>query len=433
VESLVAGENLSFSHQAIKDGNISLNGTEKVLFLAPTGELGGAERCLVDTLWSFRRRWPGLRMVLIAGSAGPLVEASLAAGADEVVILPLPSSTASLGDSAAGGSISKLIGLIVRMILAVPRLTGYLIRLCWEVRQHEPRFVHVLGLKMQLISLWVVPRKVPVVWNVQDYVGSRRLISKLIRWNLRLFGRGRKLAAGCCADDVVRDFESVIPPGSFRSVRTIYNTVDLDRFRPEGERIPLAASPIESVKIGLIATYARWKGHDVFLNALETLKNQPNLPAWHAWIVGGPIYATAGSQWSPDELISMIEAKGLQGSVTLLPFQKDPASVMRSLDVVVHASSNPEPFGRVIAEAQACGRAVAAVGTGGSGEAFKDGRTGLAIRMNDASSMATVLERLVCDERLRHDLGSAGVAWVAAQFDRRHLASHWQTVYEAIE
>ncbi len=282
---------------------------------------------------------------------------------------------------------------------------------------------------MQLISLWVVPRKVPVVWNVQDYVGSRRLISKLIRWNLRLFGRGRKLSAGCCADDVVRDFETVIPPGSFRTVATVYNTVDLDKFRPDGNRFPLPVASDDVVKIGLIATYARWKGHDVFLNALEILHRTPNLPLWHAWIVGGPIYATAGSQWSADELRSMIEAKGLTHLVSLLPFQKDPAGVMRGLDVVVHASSKPEPFGRVIAEAQACGRAVAAVGTGGSGEVFEDGRTGVAIRMNDATSLADALERLVRDGRFRQNLGEAGPEHVAGRFGRVDLSRIWDKVY----
>lgn len=165
--------------------------------------------------------------------------------------------------------------------------------------------------------------------------------------------------------------ESVIPPGSFRTVATVYNTVDLDKFRPDGDPVPLPVASDDIVKIGLIATYARWKGHDVFLNALEILHRTPNLPLWHAWIVGGPIYATAGSQWSADELRSMIEAKGLTHLVSLLPFQKDPAGVMRGLDVVVHASSKPEPFGRVIAEAQACGRA-----GGGGGH----GRVGRGVR-----------------------------------------------------
>jgi glycosyltransferase involved in cell wall biosynthesis len=406
-----------------------LNGTEKIVFLAPTGELGGAERCLVDTIWSFRQKSPGLRMDLITGSAGPLVEAATEAGANCVVVLALPSSTASLGDSAAGGSVSKLLGLIVRMMIAVPKLLGYLMRLRREIRRHDPDFVHVLGLKMQLISLWVVPGKVPVVWNVQDYVGSRRLISKLIRWNLRLFGRGRKLAAGCCADDVVRDFESVIPPGSFRTVATVYNTVDMDKFRPHGDRFPLPVASPDTVKIGLIATYARWKGHDVFLDSLKILKDHHDLPEWHAWIVGGPIYATAGSQWSPDELKSMIEAKGLAKFVSLLPFQKEPAAVMRGLDVVLHASSKPEPFGRVIAEAQACGRAVVAVGSGGSGEVFDDGRTGLAIRMNDATSLADALERLVRDGTLRQSLAEAGPANVRANFGRVDLSRVWDAVY----
>jgi glycosyltransferase involved in cell wall biosynthesis len=45
-----------------------------------------------------------------------------------------------------------------------------------------------------------------------------------------------------------------------------------------------------------------------------------------------------------------------------------PADAMRALDVVVHASTDPEPFGLVVAEAMACGRAVTTSGTGGASE-----------------------------------------------------------------
>ncbi len=41
---------------------------------------------------------------------------------------------------------------------------------------------------------------------------------------------------------------------------------------------------------------------------------------------------------------------------------------MRALDIVVHASTRPEPFGLVIAEAMACGRAVITSAAGGAAE-----------------------------------------------------------------
>ena len=48
----------------------------KILFLAPTGQLGGAERCLVDALWSFQNDHPEIQKVLITGSDGKLVQAA---------------------------------------------------------------------------------------------------------------------------------------------------------------------------------------------------------------------------------------------------------------------------------------------------------------------------------------------------------------------
>ena len=44
-------------------------------------------------------------------------------------------------------------------------------------------------------------------------------------------------------------------------------------------------------------------------------------------------------------------ANGLNGRIGFIPFQTDPADVYRMLDVVVHASVRPEPFGLTIVEA----------------------------------------------------------------------------------
>src|SRR5207247_439443 len=58
-------------------------------------------------------------------------------------------------------------------------------------------------------------------------------------------------------------------------------------------------------------------------------------------------------------------------------FLDDPASAMRALDIVVHASTQPEPFGLVIAEGMACGRAVIASRSGGSVEFIESGTNAL--------------------------------------------------------
>ncbi len=51
----------------------------------------------------------------------------------------------------------------------------------------------------------------------------------------------------------------------------------------------------------------------------------------------------------------MIGENNLDNVVGLIPFQQDMAKVDNALDVVVHASTEPEPFGQVIIEGMACG------------------------------------------------------------------------------
>ncbi len=102
---------------------------------------------------------------------------------------------------------------------------------------------------------------------------------------------------------------------------------------------------------------------------------------------------------------------------------------MRALDIVVHASTEPEPFGLVIAESMACGRAVIAVQAGGAAEIIDDGVTALALRPGDSSQLAAGLARLAMDPALRARLGQAARASAVERFDNRHLASRLVPLY----
>jgi len=400
---------------------------QKILFLCPTGQLGGAERCLIDTLWSFQANHPDLKLVLFSGSDGPVLDEAKACGAD-VHLIQFPKRLERIGDSAFRGTLIRKIKSSVLCIFMIPSLVVYFITTGRKIRHQKPDLVHIIGLKMQLMSLIVIPWTIPIVWNIQDYLSHRRLSRILFRVAMVLFGRSRTLSAGCCSDDVSKDFLSVFHHGQFQSLSSVYNTVDLKRFQPVGNLSEWIDDDPQVVQIGLIATYARWKGHDVFLKALSIVASQNVL--FQAYIVGGPIYDTQGSQWTVEELNQMAEQYQLGNKVEFIPFQPDSAEVMRSLDIMVHASTNPEPFGRVIAEAQACGRSIIAVNSGGSAEAFVDGVTGLGVQRNDAEDLAAKLILLIQDQSQRQRLGAHGPEFVKRMFDRQNLASQWMKIYE---
>lgn len=401
--------------------------TRKILFLAPTGQLGGAERCLVDALWSFQKDYPEFQKTLIIGSDGHLAELARNENT-QVIVLPFPLRFASIGDSGLPHYQLFLFKLLWKMLLAGPAMLVYLFRLRRAIASQKPDVVHVLGLKMQILSLLAVPRRVRIVWNVQDYISLRPMVRRMMKITMKTYGRGRKIAAGCCSDDVCKDLAIVFPRNEIEIIATIYNTIDTETFRPEGEK-SAETQKGNAITIGLVATYARWKGQELFIEALAKLNEAPALPAWHGWIIGGPIYATAASQWTRDELQEMLEKNKLADQVSLMKFQPNPASVMRGLDILVHASTKPEPFGRVIAEGQACGCAVVAVNSGGSAEVFEDEVTGIGFAMGNADSLAEVLKKLLTESDIRKRIQKSAIASGSGRFDRRGLSNKWIQLY----
>ena len=120
---------------------------------------------------------------------------------------------------------------------------------------------------------------------------------------------------------------------------------------------------------------------------------------------------------------------GVEGRVGFTGFVPDAAAAMRALDVVVHASTEPEPFGLVIAEAMACGRAVVASRAGGAAEIFTEGADALGHGPGDAPALAACIARLAESPELRLALGRAARETAVRRFDRARLAAELVPVY----
>jgi glycosyltransferase involved in cell wall biosynthesis len=401
----------------------------KIAYLNPGATVGGAEMVLLDVLASLGTSRPDAEPLVILGDDGPLRAEVEALGAI-CEVLPLPAGVARLGDAGGQRGGRGAASLAVRGAAASASTFGYARRLARRLRGFAPAVVQTNGMKMHLLGAWTAPRGARVVWHMHDYLSTRPAMARLLRASSR-----RSVEVVAVSQSVAADVRRVLP--SRTPVRSIYNGVDPDRFRPDGpgagdgaaldRAAGLDEAPPGTVRVGLVATFATWKGHDVFLEAAARI--DPSHPA-RFYVVGGPIYRSAGSQVSIDGLKAHAEALGLTGRVAFTGHQADPARVMRGLDVVVHASTRPEPFGRVIVEAMACGRAVAAMVEGGAAELFHDGVDALGAPPRDPAALAAALVRLIDDADLRARLGRAGRAAALERFDRAHIAAEWAAVYD---
>ena len=110
--------------------------------------------------------------------------------------------------------------------------------------------------------------------------------------------------------------------------------------------------------------------------------------------------------------------------------RRDVAACLDAMDIAIHSSTNPEPFGRVLIEAMALGRPLIAPREGGPLEIVVDGETGVLIPPRDTAALAGAIDRLVSDPALRRKLGNAGRARVDAMFDIRHHVHALETIFD---
>ena len=396
----------------------------RIAFLSASGQLGGAETCLLDMLASLRAAVPDWPLLLVAAADGPLVARGQALGVS-VAVVPFPAAVARLGEtgsSRAGGPAR----FAARVGLAVGPIAGYTAALRAALAPFGPDVVHTNGLKMHLLGGFAADA--PVVWHVHDYLGTRRVSQRLLRWN----------AARCAAviansESVAHDVRAALRSGV--EVTRMYNALDLDRFTPAGDALDLdrlsglGPPPAGTVRVGLVGTFARWKGHETFLRALAAL---PAGASVRAYIVGGPVYQTDDSQYAVDDLRAAADRLDIAGRLGFTGTVDRADAALRALDVVVHASTSPEPFGLVIAEAMACGRAIVVSHAGGAAELVTPGVDALTHEPGDAAGLATAIHGLAIDPALRAALGRAARRTAEARFDRARLAVELIRVYEAV-
>jgi glycosyltransferase involved in cell wall biosynthesis len=398
----------------------------RVLFLTGSGGLGGAERSLLDVMASLRQAEPALTLELLAAASGPLLERAEAVGV-AASVLPLPPSLARLGETDVAGSGAGLARMIPRLAAAAVPVARYVARLRRAIAAAAPDVVHTNSLKMHVLGSWAC-RGPALVWHLHDYVARRPVTARLLRWNA-----GRAAVAVANSQSVADDACAVF--GERLRVVPMLNAVDLRRFADVGHRLDLDAlaglgpAPPDCVRVGLVATFGRWKGHRTFLEAMALVPR--TLPV-RGFVIGGPLYATEGSQYSLDELRALAAALGVADRVGFTGFVPQVEDALRALDIIVHASTAPEPFGLVIAEAMATGRAVIASDAGGARELFTPGLDGLRHEPGAAESLAGRIVDLAGDADARARIGRAGRRTAERRFDRARLATELLPVYRHV-
>jgi glycosyltransferase involved in cell wall biosynthesis len=396
----------------------------RIVYIAASAQLGGAELALVGMIAGIRRYRPDWDCIVILPGTGPLQDVCTAQGVTSVVV-PFPAAIARLGETAMirGGSIWQPAA-VRRLLSAALRSPSYARQLSRTLARCNPTLIHSHGIKAHVLGA-LCHGRAPLVWHLHEYISTRPVSRTVLR---RLKRHCAAIVAN--SSSVARDAQAGL--GSSRPIHVIHNAVELHRFTPDGDALDLdGASGFERpsqpiVRVGLVSTFGRWKGHETFLRALAWLP--PGLRV-RGYVVGGPLYQTEGSQHTAAELEGLVRTLGLEGRVGFTGFQRADRAI-RALDIVVHASTEPEPFGLVIAETMACGRPLVTTGLGGAREIVSDGVDALVTRPGDHQELAEAIGRLAADSTLRAQLAMRARASAETRFNPDRLSASLIALYE---
>ncbi|MCA0200957.1 MAG: glycosyltransferase family 4 protein [Proteobacteria bacterium] len=170
------------------------------------------------------------------------------------------------------------------------------------------------------------------------------------------------------------------------------------------------------------------KGHDVLIDALAELKRRRGGTLDVRCLMVGQ-----GAPGVADRIMSSAAARRVEGHVQVIQDCNDMPAAYMVTDVAVVASTRPEAFGRVIAEAQAMGRPVVACSHGPTSEIIEPGVTGWMFTASDPVSLADALERALSlsrDERAA--LAKRASERARALFNKDEMCAKTLAVYEEV-
>ena len=373
----------------------------KILFVDHTAVLGGAELSLLDLVSVY-----GNDSEVLLFNDGALRKSLVSRG---VEIAIAKASDATLNLRSSGG---------ITAIKSLPEIW----RLAGQVAQKAQNFdlIYANSQKAFITSALATLRgSPPVVWYLQDIITASHF-SKLNR-NIAVF------LANHFAKRVIVNSEAtgkafVAAGGKPELVRVVYNGFHNQPFENVSEaaaqnirnELNIGDAPL----LGLFSRLSPWKGQHILLSAIK------ELPQVHILLVGDALF---GEQEYVSYLKSIITDEWkLADRVHWLGFRDDVPTLMKACDIIVHTSTEPEPFGRIIVEGQLSQRPVIASGAGGALELIEPETTGLLFTPGDSNALKNQIEKLIRDRVLADSIARQGYISAKNNFS-------WKTILKSFQ
>jgi glycosyltransferase involved in cell wall biosynthesis len=238
-----------------------------------------------------------------------------------------------------------------------------------------------------------------------------------------------RLAAILCISEAVRANLTAHRIGR-GNLHVIYNGLDPARVVPRRD----AAAVRRAFDIGpdspvlvMLGNIKRWKGQDVVVRALRPVVDRH--PTTVCLFVG---QASESDRPFQEELDALVAELSLAPNVRFTGYQEHVADFLGVANVAIHASSLPEPFGRVLLEAMALEKPLIGSRAGAVPEIVEDGVTGLTFEPGDWRELSQAILQLLDDPSRAVRMGVAGRARLGSHFGIGVNVSRTEAIYDTV-
>lgn len=373
----------------------------EILFIDQTGQLGGAELCLLDIVSEFNET---SRVVLFQD--GPFRGRLEEVGVDVVVC------EADLDKFRRSGG-------ILEMLPAVSTLVKLIAGLLRESKKNDLLYANTQKAAVVAFVAGILGGR-RTVWHLHDIITS----SHFGKMNRRILIALTNLACSHVIANSQASLKAFRQAGGKVPTTVIYNGIDGSRFvageeSPQFWRKELGIN--EKPTVGIFGRLAEWKGQLTFVEALGKCEGVQGI------IVGGALFG--GDEAYAKLVKSRVSELGLEDRISFLGFRDDVPQLMAACDAVVHASTDPEPFGRVIAEAMLCHRPVIAARGGGATELVgENDERGILVDAGDAAQLQSAIHRLLHSAEVREEYVPKALAFATEKFSPDKIAVEIRTI-----
>lgn len=252
-------------------------------------------------------------------------------------------------------------------------------------------------------AIWARWRKRPHLWHVHEIIAKPTVLRFAFPRMVSLLAD--KVIANSKA---TQDWLSAAAPTLQGRSTVVFNGLppvpDPKPAEQDSFRRRLGANR-DDVVVTLAGRLNHWKGQDLLIEAVSTLRNKANFDKIHVALVGDEFVGHQNVKYS---LMAKVEQCRLSDRVHFMGFMENIFDVWRATDIAVVPSVEPEPFGLVAIEAMSCEVPVIAAAHGGLLDIVRHGETGLLFEPRSVTGLAAAIAQLVEDKELRTRLGRGG-------------------------